>query len=121
MKMLGPCALMLALVAPPALAAQCVELRFLDAKGVLVPVNPPLVGMLVGENPPLFEGSPPPHEQVEAGRMLPCPEALLASSRKAFEDFCTSDERRKNAAAANGVDISVVGKRCSELNAALTK
>jgi hypothetical protein len=105
----------------PALAApQCFELRFLDAKGVLVPVNPPIVGILVGDRP-LFEGNPPAHETLESGRNLPCPDPLLASVRKAFEDFCTSDDRRKKAAADNRADISVINTRCADLTATLAK
>ncbi len=123
MKRLGLSAIAAAaaITAPPALAApQCMEMRLLDAKGVIVPVNPPLVGIMIGDSP-LFEGFPPNHASIEAGRLLPCPEALLASARKAFEDFCTSDERRKKAAADNGVDLSMVGKRCGDLTAALSK
>src|SRR5687768_3559310 len=51
----GLCAIAAAFIASPALAApQCFELRFLDANKVVVPVNPPLVGILVGDRP-LFE------------------------------------------------------------------
>jgi hypothetical protein len=121
MKRLGLYTVAATLFAPSAFAAQCYELRFLDAKGVLVPVNPPLVGMVIGEGLPLFEGTPPAHEQIESGRMLPCPDALLASARKAFDDFCTSDDRRKKAAAANSVDMSVINTRCADLTAALAK
>jgi hypothetical protein len=81
-------------------------------------VNPPLIGIMVGDRP-LFEGNPPNHEAIEGGRNLPCPEPLLASVRKAFDDFCTSDERRKKAAADNKVDISVINTRCADLTAAL--
>jgi hypothetical protein len=123
MTKLGFCAVaaLFAAVASPALAApQCVEMRFFDAKGVILPVNPPIVGIMIGDGP-LFEGSPPQFSKFEPGRFLPCPDALLASTRKAFQDFCTSDQRRKQAAEANGVDISVISKRCTDLNATLTK
>ncbi len=110
-----------AFIASPALAApQCFELRFLDANKVVVPVNPPLVGIMIGDRP-LFEGNPPNHEFMEDGSRVPCPEALLASVRKAFDDFCTTDDRRKKAAAANKVDMSVINTRCSDLTATLTK
>jgi hypothetical protein len=122
MKRLGFCAAFAAVfIASPALAApQCFELRFLDAKKVVVPVNPPIIGIMVGDRP-LFEGNPPDHEFMEDGRHLPCPEPLLASVRKAFDDFCTSDERRKKAATDNKVDMSVINSRCGDLTAALDK
>lgn len=120
MKRLGLYAAAAALFAHPALAAQCHELRFLDAKGVLIPVQPPLVGIMIG-NGPLFEGSPPSHERLETGRILPCPDVLLASVRKAFDDFCTSDDRRKKAATDNRVDMSVINTRCGDMTAALAQ
>lgn len=121
MKKLGLCAFAAACIASPALAApQCFELRFLDANKVVVPVTPPIVGIMVGDRP-LFEGNPPNHEYMEDGRHLPCPEALLASVRKAFDDFCTSDDRRKKAAASNKVDMSVINTRCGDLTAVLAK
>lgn len=122
MRNIGLCAILFAaFVADPVLAApQCVEMRLTDAQGVLVPVNPPLVGLMIGDTP-LFEGSPPPYANAEAGRFVPCPEALLASAREAFDDLCTSEERRKKSAAANGVELSVVNKRCGDLNATLSQ
>lgn len=108
--------------AAPALAApQCVEMQFLDAKGVLVPVNPPLIGITIGESP-LFEGTVPNGTaSVKSGRILPCPDALVASAQKVFDDFCTSDERRQNAAAANNTDIAQINKRCTDLTLTLAK
>lgn len=114
--------------APPAPAApvliqassggQCVEMRFLDEKGVVIPVDPPLVGIMVGDSP-LFEGRPPPFAKSEAGRFLSCPPELLASVRKSFIDLCSSEERRNKSAADNAVDIALVNKRCGDLSAAL--
>lgn len=97
---------------------RCVEMRFFDEKGVVIPVDPPLTGIMIGDTP-LFEGSPPPFARAEGGRFLPCPQALIASVRKTFDDFCTSDERRKQTASANGVDMATVNKRCADLTAAL--
>lgn len=109
-------------LAAPAVSAapQCVEMRFLDAKGVVLPVNPPLIGIMIG-SAPLFEGSPPPFAKVEPGRFVGCPQALIDSARKAFVDSCTSDERRNTAARTNSVDISVVNQRCADLNDTLTR
>src|SRR5688572_7013112 len=67
---------------------RCVEMRFLDEKGVVIPVDPPLVGVMIGDGP-LFEGSPPPFAKTEAGRFVPCPQVLLASVRKSFDDLCS--------------------------------
>jgi len=106
--------------APARAAPQCVEMRFLDAKGVIIPVTPPLIGIMIGEAP-LFEGLPPAFASATAGRLLPCPEALVASAQKVFDDSCTSDERRQKAAAANKADISVVNKRCADLTMTLAK
>jgi len=107
--------------ASPVLAApQCMEMRFLDARGVVLPVNPPLIGIMVGDAP-LFEGSPPQYSKLEAGRLLPCPEQLVASVRKTFEDSCTSDEKRKATAITNKADISLVNKRCADLSNTLLK
>jgi hypothetical protein len=109
------------LYASPVLAApQCMEMRFLDAAGVVMPVNPPLIGIMIGDGP-LFEGLPPQYSKLETGRLLPCPEALLASVRKTFEDFCTSDEKRAVAAASNNTDVSHVNKRCTDMTNALMK
>ena len=117
---LGLCAV-LTLAASPALAApQCVEMRFLDGNGVLIPVNPPLVGIMVGDAP-LYEGVPPQFAKAEPGRILPCPAELVAAARKAFEDFCTSDERRSRAAAQNNVDMSVINTRCGDLSQTLSR
>jgi hypothetical protein len=99
---------------------RCVEMRFFDEKDVVIPVDPPLVGIMIGEGP-LFEGSPPPFARTEAGRFMQCPQALLASVRKSFDDLCSSDERRKKTAADNGVDMATVNKRCGDLSAALAK
>lgn len=110
-----------ALGAAPALAApQCVEMRFLDSKGVVVPVTPPLIGIMIGDTP-LFEGLPPVAASVTSGRILQCPEALIASTQKVFEESCTSDERRQKAAAANSADISLINKRCADLTLTLAK
>lgn len=113
-------ALFAGFASPASAAPQCVEMRFLDGKGVILPVNPPIIGIMIGDGP-LFEGSPPRFEKFEPGRFVPCPDELVANTRKTFQDFCTSDERRKQAAEANGVDISVISKRCTDLNATLTK
>lgn len=108
-----------AVSASPALAApQCVEMRFLDAAGVVLPVNPPLVGIMIGDGP-LFEGRPPEFASVEPGRFVDCPQTLIDSAQKAFVDFCSSGDRREKAAAANKVDISVINKRCGDLTNAL--
>lgn len=121
MKRLGFAAAVAVLCASPALAApQCVEMRFLDAKGVLIPVSPPLIGIIIGDGP-LFEGSPPPFEKAEAGRFVPCPQALIDSTQKVFDDSCTTEERRKKTAAQNNADISVINKRCGDLSATLAK
>ena len=110
-----------ALSAAPAFAApQCVEMRFLDAKGVVVPVTPPLIGIMIGDTP-LFEGLPPAAASVTSGRLLPCPDALVASTQKVFEDSCTSDERRQKAAASNSANIAVINKRCADLTLTLAK
>lgn len=120
MKRLSLIAL-LALAASPALAApQCMELRFLDANGVVVPVNPPMIGIMIGDAP-LFEGSPPPHAGIDAGRIVSCPVELIASTQRAFDDFCTSDDRRKQAAKQNNADISLINKRCGDLSQTLAK
>lgn len=106
--------------ASPALAApQCVEMQFFDSGGLIIPVNPPMVGLMIGETP-LYEGVPPQHARTESGRFVPCPQALVASAQQAFTDFCTSDERRKKAAAANNAEMSVINKRCGDLTAALS-
>ncbi len=111
----------LTLAAAPALAApQCLEMRFLDANGVIIPVNPPLIGIMIGDAP-LFEGSPPPHAGLDTGRIVPCPVELLMSARRAFDDFCTSDDRRQQAAKQNNADMSLVNKRCGDLSATLAK
>jgi hypothetical protein len=99
---------------------RCVEMRFFDEKDVVIPVDPPLIGIMIGEGP-LFEGSPPPFARTEPGRFVPCPQTLLASVRKSFDDLCSSDERRKKTAADNGVDMSMVNKRCGDLSTALAK
>lgn len=128
MTRLPPCAAFLtaaafaaAMSAAPARAApQCVEMRFLDAKGVIVPVTPPLIGIMIGETP-LFEGIPPASASATAGRILPCPEALVASTQKVFLESCTSDERRQKAAAANNADMATINRRCADLTKTLAK
>ncbi len=120
MKRLILCAF-LTFAATPALAApQCMEMRFLDENGVIIPVNPPLIGIMIGDAP-LFEGFPPRYAQLETGRILPCPAALVESTQKTFDDFCTSDDRRAQAAAQNNVDMSFINKRCGDLMVTLTK
>lgn len=119
MKTLGLAGLALVLSAPTAAAApQCFEMRFLDEAGVLIPVNPPLVGIMIGTRP-LFEGLPPAAARTERGNPTPCPEALIASARKVFETSCTSEEGRRRAAAANNADMARVNKRCGDLAATL--
>lgn len=106
---------------PPTAAVsggRCVEMRFFDEKGVIIPVDPPLVGVMVGDGP-LFEGKPPAFAKAEGGRFVPCPEELLASVRKSFDDLCSSEERRKQSAADAGVELALVNKRCGDLSAAL--
>lgn len=121
MKRLGLCVAAALLSASPAFAApQCVEMRFLDDKGVLLPVNPPLIGIMLGDRP-LFEGSPPRYTKVEKGRFVPCPEALIASTQKVFNESCLTEDRRKEAAAKNGADISLINQRCTDMAAALAK
>ena len=110
-----------ALSATPARAApQCVEMRFLDAKGVVVPVTPPLIGIMIGDTP-LFEGLPPVAASATSGRILPCPDALVASTQKVFNESCTSDERRQKAAAANRADMATINRRCADLTKTLAK
>jgi hypothetical protein len=99
---------------------RCVEMRFLDDKGIIVPVSPPITGIVIGGTP-LFEGSPPPFAEMEAGRIVPCPQALIESVRKTFDDFCTSGDRRKKTAAENGVDMDTVNRRCADMSAALAR
>ncbi|MGE3474695.1 MAG: hypothetical protein AB7H70_02690 [Rhodospirillaceae bacterium] len=102
-----------------AAAPQCTEMRFLDDKGVLVPANPPLIGIFLGDRP-LFEGVPP-SPRSEPGRMVPCPAELVASAQKVFNDSCLTEDRRKTAASQNRVDASVVNQRCAEMAASLAK
>ncbi|MGE3333757.1 MAG: hypothetical protein AB7I36_08945 [Rhodospirillaceae bacterium] len=120
MKSLGLCvAAAVLLSASQAFAApQCTEMRFLDETGVLLPVNPPLIGIFLGDRP-LFEGSPPRFAKSEAGRRVPCPAELVASAQKVFKDSCLTEVSRNLAATQNKVDISVVNQRCAEMGASL--
>ncbi|MCA0201758.1 MAG: hypothetical protein LCH56_13135 [Proteobacteria bacterium] len=122
MKRLSLCAAAAFLLsASQAVAApQCTEMRFLDQKGVLLPVNPPLIGIFLGDRP-LFEGLPPAHAKSEAGRMVPCPEALVASAQKVFNDSCLTESSRQLAATQNKVDVSLVNQRCGEMAKSLVK
>lgn len=122
MKRLGLCAAAAVLLsASQAFAApQCTEMRFLDQKGVLVPVNPPLIGIFLGDRP-LFEGSPPAHVKSEAGRLVPCPETLIASAQKVFNDSCLTENSRQLAATQNNVDVALVNQRCGEMAKSLAK
>jgi hypothetical protein len=108
------------LSAPQASAApQCVEMRFLDEKGVLLPVNPPLIGILLGERP-LFEGVPASNRW-EPGRPTSCPPALIASVQKTFNESCLTEQSRAKAAAQNRADMSVVEKGCADMAKSLAK
>lgn len=106
--------------APARAAPQCVEMRFLDAKGIIVPVTPPLIGIMIGDTP-LFEGLPPASASATSGRILPCPEALVASAQKVFDESCTSDERRQKAATANNAEMALINKRCADLTKTLAR
>ncbi len=120
MMRLALCAAAAVLSASQAFAApQCTEMRFLDDKGVLLPVNPPLIGIFLGDRP-LFEGVPPSGRS-EPGRMVPCPAELVASAQKVFNDSCLTEERRKQAATQNRADISLVNQRCGEMAKSLAK
>lgn len=100
-------------------AAQCFEMRFLDEKGVLIPVNPPLVGIFVGDHP-LFEGVPASNTW-EPGRPTSCPPALVASVQKVFNESCLTEDSRKKAAEKNRADLSVIEKRCADAAKTLAK
>jgi hypothetical protein len=121
MKTLGLCVGVAAILsASQAVAApQCTEMRFLDEKGVLVPANPPLIGIFLGDRP-YFEGVPPSAKS-EPGRMVPCPAELIASAQKVFNDSCLTEERRKLAATQNRADISLVNQRCADMGKSLAK
>lgn len=125
MKRLGLCAAAILsasafLSAPEAIAApQCVEMRFLDEKGVLLPVNPPLIGIFLGDRP-LFEGMPPSNRS-EPGRHVPCPDVLVANAQKVFNESCLTEDSRNTAAAQNRVDVSVVNQRCADMAKSLAK
>ncbi len=101
-------------------SAQCVNVSLLDANGVIVPTDEPVVGMMVG-GVPAIEGNFPPHVGRSAGSEAPCPQPLVDQVTELFTQTCTTSERRDTAAQQFGVDASVIAKGCLDMNEALNE
>ena len=94
-------------------AAQCVTVKLLDKDGVVVPTPEPIIGIMVGGRPAI-EAVIPVGVVVQAGAPAPCTDALVKSVRDTFEESCPTEEKRKRAAAANSVDLTIIAKGCRD-------
>ena len=94
-------------------AAQCVTVKLLDKNGVVVTTPEPIVGIMVGGRPAI-EATIPTDVVVQPGAPAACPAALVKSVRDTFEESCPTEEKRKRAAAVNGVDVTIIAKGCRD-------
>ena len=102
----------------PAQSAQCVNVSFLDADGILVPTEAPIVGIMLG-GVPAVEGEVPEHASRTAGTVVPCPQELLDQVSGLFDETCLTADRRANAARLHGSGLDVIKKGCNDMSAAL--
>ena len=99
-------------------AAQCVTVKLLDKNGVVVATPEPIVRIMVGGRPAI-EATIPVGVVIQPGAPAPCPAALVKSVRDTFEESCPTEEKRKRAATANGVDMTIIAKGCLDAVEAL--
>lgn len=103
---------------PPAESAQCVNVSLLDANGVIVPTDEPIVGMMLG-GVPAIQGNFPPHASTTAGTVVPCPQVIVDQVTALFSEICTTADRRAAAAKMYGANMEVITKGCTDMSDAL--
>jgi hypothetical protein len=96
----------------------CVVMKFFDAQGIAIPTPQPVIGIMVGGTPQI-EGSIPLAASRQPGAEIPCPDALVDTVQKVFDDSCLSEQRRNQAAANNRAPRSLIDKRCGDMAATL--
>ena len=107
-------------VVQEAQSAQCVTVSLLDANGVVVPTDEPVIGMMLGDVPAI-QGEFPPHVGTAAGSEVPCPQLIVDQVTELFTQTCTTSERRTSAAQQYGVEESVIANGCMDMNEALNE
>jgi len=104
----------------PVGSAQCVYVSLLDANGVIVPTDMPVVGIILG-GVHAIQGDFPPHVSTAAGTLVPCPQIIVDKVTNLFSETCTTIDRRTAAAQMHGVDMEVITKGCTDMAAALNE
>jgi hypothetical protein len=97
-----------------------VTVTFLDAKGNVIPVNRPVIGIMLGGKLAI-EDTVPAHASQVPGAETACPPALVETVRKLFESSCLSDSQRRQTAVDNAVDLEIINDGCSTMGKVLNK
>ena len=111
-------ALVMALTSAPAFALHCYELTLKDEKGVVIPVSPPVIGLMLGGNPVIGDGVPP-HATLEPAAPADCPLPLVEGIRNLYNASCLSEAARKKAATEGGATVERIKKGCEDMAASL--
>jgi hypothetical protein len=101
-------------LAKPAEAAQCVTMIFFDQYGAVIPTPQPVVAIMLGGQPAL-NGAGPPYFSKKVGQPVPCPEKVVETIQKLFDESCSSEQRRTAAARDNKVPIANIDKGCANM------
>jgi hypothetical protein len=96
----------------------CVAVQLLDHDNLPLRTETPVVGLLVGGRPILPE-TLPRYSGLTVGAPAPCPPALVASVRAAYDDGCLTVERRRQTARANAADEEAIDAKCKGIGQAL--
>lgn len=108
-----------ALAAAPAMAAECKVVSYFDQNGAVVSTPRPIAALMLAGTPITGPVDVPGAVRRELGANVACPKDLVDQIQELFNDSCFSEDKRKQTASQNKVEIAEVNKRCADMGEAL--
>ena len=108
-----------AVAAVPAVAAECKTMIYTDQNGAVVPLEKPIVGLMLAGTPITGPVSVPGAVKREVGATTQCPKELVQKIQDLFDDSCMSEANRAKTRVENKVDAATINQRCADMAEAL--
>ena len=103
-------------IAMSASATTCQKVSLKDINGLPVSVEGPMIGFFMPESHPIMGFTIPGGTQIVRESFVVCPNELITTVKKLFEESCISEKKRSAAATLNNVAEDVVVSRCKDMS-----